>query len=60
MVVLDPIRVDITNFPSGAPASISVPNIPGNDRAGCHQVAFASTLYIDATDFREVRQLQLS
>lgn len=53
MVVLDPIRVDITNFPSDAPASISVPNIPGNDSAGSHQVTFASTLYIDATDFRE-------
>uniref|UniRef100_A0A6A7FZU9 glutamine--tRNA ligase n=1 Tax=Hirondellea gigas TaxID=1518452 RepID=A0A6A7FZU9_9CRUS len=53
MVVLDPIRINITNLPSSAPASISVPNIPGSDSAGTHQVAFANTVYIDSSDFRE-------
>lgn len=53
MVVLDPIRVEISNFPESAPRSITVPNIPGDDQAGTHAVAFDSVLYIDAADFRE-------
>lgn len=54
MVVLDPIRIDISNLPEDAPKSLEVPNMPGNEAAGTHQVAFAATLYIDAQDFREV------
>ena len=54
MVVLDPIRIDISNLPRDAPSNLAVPNIPGNEAAGTHQVAFAATLYIDAQDFREV------
>ena len=54
MVVLDPIRVDISNVPSDAPARLTVPNIPGSSEAGTHDIAFSSTIYIDAQDFREV------
>ncbi|KAF2354524.1 Glutamine-tRNA synthetase [Trinorchestia longiramus] len=54
MVVLEPVRVELTNLPADAPSSISVPNIPGNEAAGSHQVAFGPVIFIDGSDFREV------
>ncbi|XP_018026096.1 glutamine--tRNA ligase isoform X2 [Hyalella azteca] len=53
MMVLEAIRVELSELPDDAPSLITVPNIPGDDAAGSHQVAFASVIYIDASDFRE-------
>ncbi|XP_042203847.1 probable glutamine--tRNA ligase isoform X2 [Homarus americanus] len=53
MVVLDPLRVVITNFPKDGPITITVPNIPGNDAKGTHSVIFDRELWIERSDFRE-------
>ncbi|CAL4154738.1 unnamed protein product, partial [Meganyctiphanes norvegica] len=52
MVVLEPLKVVITNFPHNSPQDIKVPNIPGNDAAGEHTVLFDKELWIEATDFK--------
>lgn len=53
MVVLDPLRVVITNYPHGEPVTITVPNIPGNDDKGVHTVIFDKELWIEHSDFQE-------
>jgi len=53
MAVLDPIKVHIVNFPDKKRA-IEVPNIPGNEASGTHNVPMESVIYIDSTDFKEV------
>lgn len=52
MVVLEPIKVVITNFPHSSPQDIKVPNIPGNEAAGDHTVLFDKDLWIEASDFK--------
>lgn len=54
MVVLEPLKVLITNFPSEAAITVSVPNIPGNDDKGTHNVIFDREMWIERSDFREV------
>lgn len=54
MVVLEPLKVVITNFPSEAAITVSAPNIPGNDAAGTHNVIFDREMWIERSDFREV------
>nr|XP_045612229.1 probable glutamine--tRNA ligase [Procambarus clarkii] len=56
MVVLEPLRVVITNYPKDGPISITVPNIPGNDAKGTHTVIFDRELWIELSDFREVEE----
>ena len=53
MVVLEPLRIDISNWPADAPSSVTIPNIPGAEAEGTHRVALCSTIYIEASDFRE-------
>ncbi|XP_069959150.1 probable glutamine--tRNA ligase [Cherax quadricarinatus] len=53
MVVLEPLRVVITNYPNEGPVSVTVPNIPGNDAKGAHTVIFDRELWIELSDFRE-------
>ncbi|KAF2076881.1 hypothetical protein CYY_001783 [Polysphondylium violaceum] len=54
MVVLDPIKVVITNYPQDQTEQITVPNIPANPALGTHQVDLSRELYIERTDFRMV------
>ncbi|EGG25298.1 glutamine-tRNA ligase [Cavenderia fasciculata] len=54
MVVLDPIKVVITNFPEGTTDDIRVANIPHLADAGHHTVPFSSVVYIERADFRMV------
>lgn len=53
MVVLEPLKVVITNFPSEAAVTVSVPNIPGSDDKGTHNVVFDREMWIERSDFRE-------
>jgi len=53
MVVLDPIRVVITNWPAGKKEEIMMENIPGNENAGTRQVPFSGEIYIEREDFME-------
>ena len=34
--------------------TIEVPNIPGNEASGSHNVPMENIIYIDSTDFKEV------
>ncbi|CAH2312769.1 glutamine--tRNA ligase [Pelobates cultripes] len=56
MAVLEPLKVTITNFPANKAIDVSVPNFPADESKGFHTVPFASTLYIEQTDFREVTE----
>ncbi|XP_055485893.1 glutamine--tRNA ligase [Psammomys obesus] len=53
MAVLEPLQVVITNFPALKPLDIQVPNFPADETKGFHQVPFASTVFIERTDFKE-------
>ncbi|XP_052043199.1 glutamine--tRNA ligase [Apodemus sylvaticus] len=53
MAVLEPLQVVITNFPAPKPLDIRVPNFPADETKGFHQVPFASTVFIERTDFKE-------
>ncbi len=54
MVVLDPVKVTITNYPSDKVEYFDVPNNPNDESAGKRRVAFTNELYIERADFAEV------
>ncbi|XP_035721842.1 probable glutamine--tRNA ligase [Vespa mandarinia] len=54
MVVLDPIKVTINNFPHSQVLKVLVPNFPNAPERGYHEITFDKVLYIEASDFREV------
>lgn len=53
MAVLDPIKVEITNFPGKGTKEVEVPNIPHDESKGSHKVPFNSVIYIEKADFSE-------
>lgn len=53
LVVLEPLKVTITNFPFDKPQSITVPNFPNDPTKGSHQVIFDRVIYIEQSDFKE-------
>ncbi|XP_045492365.1 probable glutamine--tRNA ligase [Colias croceus] len=53
MVVLEPLKITITNFPSDKPISVTVPDFPNEPNKSSHQVVLDRTLYIEASDFKE-------
>ena len=54
MVVLDPIKVIITNYTEGKEELLSSENNPEDETAGSRQIPFSRELYIEAEDFMEV------
>lgn len=59
MVVTDPLKVTITNFPSTDPIELTVPNFPADESRGSHKIKFDSVIYIEKSDFNEVRSFSL-
>lgn len=53
MVVLEPLKITIENFPSDKPIQVSVPDFPNEPEKGSHTVVFNKILYIEASDFKE-------
>lgn len=53
MVVMDPIKVVITNYPEGKEEQLLAVNIPGDESAGKREIPFSRELYIDRDDFME-------
>lgn len=53
MVVLDPVKVTITNFPHESSVKLSVPNFPNEPEKGQHDIVFDDVIYIEASDFKE-------
>lgn len=53
LVVLEPLKITIINFPFKEAQSIAVPNFPSNPEKGSHSVAFDQVVYIERSDFKE-------
>ena len=54
IVILDPVKVVITNYPEDKVESFPVANNPNDPEAGTREVPFAREVYIDRSDFEEV------
>ena len=55
MVVLDPVKITITNFPGDLPVNVEVPDFPNEPEKGNHIITFGEVVYIEASDFKEVK-----
>lgn len=53
MVILEPLKITITNLPENHLEELTIPNKPRDDSMGSHIVPFTRTVYIDRSDFRE-------
>lgn len=53
MVVLDPVKVVITNYPSDEPEFVDAVNNPEDESAGSRSIPFGKELYIEREDFME-------
>ena len=54
MVVLDPVKLTITNYPEDETESITVENHPKDESMGTREVSFSRHLYVEREDFEEV------
>lgn len=54
MVILEPLKIRITNFPSDKSTQVNVPDFPNEPEKGSHSVVFDKVIYIEATDFKEL------
>ena len=54
MVVIDPVKVVITNYPEGQTELCTVENNPENEELGNREVVFGREIYIEQDDFMEV------
>ncbi|XP_022920273.2 probable glutamine--tRNA ligase [Onthophagus taurus] len=54
MVVLNPLKITIKNFPHENPVKVSVPNFPSQPEKGSHNITFDKVIYIEKDDFIEV------
>lgn len=52
MVVMEPIKVNITNFPSDKSIKLMVPDFPENPDKSSHSISFAKTIFIEQSDFK--------
>lgn len=56
MAILEPLRLRIQNFKElNLPATIEVPDFPAEEKSKKHTIAVDEVVYIETTDFREVR-----
>lgn len=51
MVVLDPLKVTLTNFDDGFACDCQIENNPNDENAGTHIARFGKTIYIERDDF---------
>lgn len=56
MAVLHPLKVIIVNFPEKESQHLQVPNIKSQPSAGFHTVTFDREIWIEQTDFKDVRK----
>ncbi len=54
MVVFDPLKVTITNYPEGQTELLNGENNPEDENGGTREIPFSSELYIEREDFMEV------
>ena len=53
MLILDPIKVVITNLPQDHLEMFEMSNKPKGEEGESHKIPFTSTIYIDRSDFKE-------
>ena len=53
MVVTEPVKVTLTNYPQGQVEEFEIPNNPLDPESGARRVSFSGELYIERTDFSE-------
>ena len=53
MVVMDPIKLTITNYPEGKTELVSTENNPENEDSGTRELPFNKHLFIEREDFKE-------
>ncbi|XP_034186948.1 glutaminyl-tRNA synthetase [Osmia lignaria lignaria] len=53
MVVLDPIKITISNFPHENPIKLSISDFPNEPERGQHEITFDKIVYIESSDFKE-------
>jgi len=53
MVVFDPLKVILTNYPEGKTEIVTSENNPEDDAAGVREIPFGRELYIEQEDFME-------
>ncbi|XP_049960413.1 probable glutamine--tRNA ligase [Schistocerca serialis cubense] len=53
MVVLEPLKVKILNFPYSESTQVKVPNFPSEPDRGSHFVPFDKEVFIERSDYRE-------
>lgn len=51
MVVLDPLKVVIENYPEDKSEDIEIPNNPNDENAGSHKAKFEREIFIEKEDF---------
>ncbi len=51
MVVMDPVKVIISNYPEGQKESLPAINNPEDETAGSHELPFGREIYIERSDF---------
>jgi glutaminyl-tRNA synthetase len=54
MVVFDPIRILLTNYPEGQTEMLSQENNPEDEKTASREIPFSRELYIEQEDFMEV------
>jgi len=54
MVVMDPLKVVITNYPADATETVDIENSKDDETKGNRKVPFSGILYVDREDFMEV------
>lgn len=52
LVVLEPLKITLTNFPHTCPVYIDVPNFPNDPSLGSHKVIVDKVIYIERSDFK--------
>ncbi|XP_017007913.2 probable glutamine--tRNA ligase [Drosophila takahashii] len=52
LVVLEPLKVTIKNFPHPAPVQLEVPDFPQNPQQGSHKITLDKVIYIEQGDFK--------
>ena len=53
MVVFDPLKIVITNYPEGKTETVKSENNPEDEKAGHREIPFSRELYIEREDFME-------
>lgn len=53
MAVLDPVKLIITNYPSGQTELVTTENNPEDEHAGTRQIPFSREIFIERDDFME-------